>query len=339
MSFEQISAESCWFPHSNEEMEVWEADRNGHFNGKEIVTFLRYKLTLEVIEMIKNKHALSQAKANVAKKQNVFPNTTQPPGAHPQVQGSNSKKKQPPGAFPQTQNGPKTQQAPGAYPFNSANQSTPQKSAQPPGAYPGNTPSPNANQKVTQPPGAYPHNTTTNTQNGFPQPPAVVRTAPPLLPTPSQAPTPLLSTPKQAPTPLLHTPKQAPTPLLSPPAQSHVVSPAENLGRSKILNLIRNVGGQFLFLCRFCFDGAPQVLSVQNSSNPGKCTGEDSHTWNAPARCLVHRLCENGRDRYWKIRKRPNGIPPKAFLCWHRNKSYGCPIGTKCHFAHNEVIV
>ena len=92
---------SCWFPHTNEEMEVWQADRNGRFNGKEIVAGLRYKLNQEI--------------------------------------SGNTGSRQPPGAYPY-------------------------------------------NQKGAQAPGAFPHATLQVNQNGFQQPPAVIRTAPPMSP-------------------------------------------------------------------------------------------------------------------------------------------------------------
>nr|XP_054758115.1 helicase with zinc finger domain 2-like [Lytechinus pictus] len=262
----KISSVSCWFPHSNEEMEVWEADRNGRFNGREIVTWLRYELNKDIFEM--KQQAIAKSKATSQ--------APQAPGAY------QNKAPTPAGAVPPGTKG----------------------SAPPPGAYP-------SAQKGAQAPGAYPHATLLS-QNGFQQPPAVIRTAPPLLPTPSPQ------------------PSQGPP----PPLASRVLDPQV---REKLTILIKNLGGQFLYLCRLCFDDAPQVLSVQNSSNPDICTGEKRHKWNGPNRCLVHRLCQGGRDRYWKIRKRPNGIPPKAFLCWHRDKTYGCPIGPKCSFAHNEI--
>eukprot|EP00057_Strongylocentrotus_purpuratus_P033405 XP_791308.3 PREDICTED: helicase with zinc finger domain 2 [Strongylocentrotus purpuratus] len=274
----KISTASCWFPHSNVEMEVWDADRNGHFNGKEIVTWLRYqefKLNQEINEK-KRQQAIAQGRIT-----NQNP-PAKAPGAY------QNRAPSPAGGAP----------PPGGYPGNTG-------SLQPPGAFP-------YNQKGAPAPGAFPHATLQVNQNGFQQPPAVIRTAPPMSPSP---------VPQQSQGSLLH------------PANK-VIDPQT---RGKLTNLIKNLGGQFLYLCRFCFDDAPQVLSVQNSSNPDICTGEKSHKWNGPNRCLVHRLCQGGRDRYWKIRKRPNGIPPKAFLCWHRDKSYGCPTGAKCSFAHNEI--
>eukprot|EP00057_Strongylocentrotus_purpuratus_P023335 XP_011677809.1 PREDICTED: uncharacterized protein LOC105444800 [Strongylocentrotus purpuratus] len=227
----KISTASCWFPHSNEEIAIWDADRNGRFNGKEVDTWLRYKLNQEIFEM-KRKQAIAQDRV-----------TNQNPPA--QALGGN------------------------------------------------------------------PH-ATLQVQKGSQQPPAVIRTAPPMSSSP--------------------VPHQSQRPLL--PSANKVIDPQT---RGKLTNLIKNLGGQFLYLCRFCFDDAPQVLSVQNSSNPDLCTGEKSHKWNGPNKCLVHRLCQGGRDRYWKIRKRPNGIPREAFLCWHSDKSYGCPTGSKCSFAHNEI--
>ena len=116
---------------------------------------------------------------------------------------------------------------------------------EPPGVYP-------YNQKGVQAPGANPHDTL-QVQNRFQQPLAVIPTAPPMSPSP--------------------VPQQSQRPLLS--SQNEVIDPQT---RGELTNLLKNLGGQFLYLCRFCFDDAPQVFSVQNSSNPDICTGRKKAT-------------------------------------------------------------
>ncbi|XP_071490369.1 3'-5' exoribonuclease HELZ2-like [Diadema antillarum] len=271
----KISTESCWFPHSVEEMDVWEADRKGLFKGREVVASLRYKLNQEIVAM-QNKQAASQANR-------VAPAQNNKAGA---VHAS-------------------------------------QPLVQPPGAYPHHPPKKPIG--TQQPPGAYPHQRPQAPSSILPEPPAVVRTLPPTRVPQTVGPGPGGDMGRAMP------PGVGPGPL-----------PVERIAHTKIVNLIKKLGGQFIFLCRHCFDGAPQILSVQNPQNPARCTGggEKSHPWDAPSRCVVHRLlCKNGQERFWKVRKRPSGIPPKAFLCWHRNKTYGCPTGSKCHFAHNEIEV
>ncbi|XP_038048815.1 helicase with zinc finger domain 2-like [Patiria miniata] len=47
----KVGEESCWFCHSREEVMIWDADRAGHFNGKEIVTYLRYSQGIGVKQL------------------------------------------------------------------------------------------------------------------------------------------------------------------------------------------------------------------------------------------------------------------------------------------------
>ena len=114
----------------------------------------------------------------------------------------------------------------------------------------------------------------------------------------------------------------------------------EEKTKSAIEVLMEKIGGgQFIYLCQACFDGAPPCMSTKAEGNSKKCSNEEQpHTWNKE-KTLVHVLVENGKYRYWKIRHRPNGIPARAFLCWHREKKYGCVVGNTCKFGHNTVEV
>ena len=137
----------------------------------------------------------------------------------------------------------------------------------------------------------------------------------------------------------------APLPRVTGAAAATATMPAEpqdtvldDKTKVAIQGLMAKVKGQFIYLCQACFDGAPPCMSTK-ADGGNLCSNEDKpHNWDQN-KTLVHVYAENGKYRYWKIRQRPNGIPARAFLCWHREKKYGCIVGNVCKFGHNTVEV
>ncbi|KAJ8039291.1 Helicase with zinc finger domain 2 [Holothuria leucospilota] len=105
----------------------------------------------------------------------------------------------------------------------------------------------------------------------------------------------------------------------------------------KVVELVRQLQGYFIFCCGPCFHGAPPRVSVQNQKKLSWCTNDEMrHEWNVNSRVLVF---FNYAEGFWKVRPRPPNRPPRVALCWHKLRHYGCSLGDRCGFAHNSIEV
>ncbi|XP_054463595.1 zinc finger CCCH domain-containing protein 7A isoform X2 [Anoplopoma fimbria] len=103
--------------------------------------------------------------------------------------------------------------------------------------------------------------------------------------------------------------------------------------RLTVPKILQEHHGIFMFLCGFCFDHKPRIISKTNKDDLSLCSHPVTKHAFEDHKCLVHILKEN-TVRYSKIR--PLSPHCQLDLCRHEVR-YGCVREDDCFYAHSLI--